>query len=214
MIKKVIYRVVFLGPQGSGKGTQAEMLSAKLKIPTISVGNIYRTEMGKNTILAEKVSGYYNQGKLIPDDITNALIERRLEKKDCKKGFILDGYPRTLAQAKNLEKLTEVTNVLLIDISDKESISRIAGRLMCSCGATYHIKFNPPAERGVCNKCGKELKVRKDDSEEMALRKRLQIYHEQIDPIVDFYTKTETFNRIDGEQDIDEVYRDLKRLFE
>lgn len=211
---KKIYKIVFLGPQGSGKGTQAEMLAEKFKLAVISTGNIYREEIKKRTIFGEKVATYYNQGKLVPDDITNALIEKRLAKKDCAKGFILDGYPRTADQAKALDKLIDLTQVILVDISDKEAIYRIAGRVMCKCGATYHYKFKPPKKEGICDKCGAELFVRKDDKEDLALRKRLAIYHEQIDPILKFYQEKEILHKINGKQSIPDVHQDIIKAFE
>lgn len=213
IMERKIYRIVFLGPQGSGKGTQAEMLAAELKIPVIATGDIYRTEAKKKTIFGEKVSSYINQGKLVPDDITNALVEKRLAAKDCQKGYILDGYPRTLAQVSVLDKLADLTQVILVDISNKEAVYRIAGRVMCKCGATYHYKFKPPKQQGVCDKCGSELFVRKDDKEESALRKRLAIYHEQIDPIIKFYEAKSILYKIDGEQSIKQVFNDIEKVF-
>lgn len=208
-----IYRIVFLGPQGSGKGTQAEIIEAELKIPVISTGKIYREESKKRTVFGEQVSTYVNQGKLVPDDITNALVEVRLAENDCKKGFMLDGYPRTIEQAENLDRFTELTHAVLINISDKEAIYRIAGRIVCSCGMTYHQKFNPPKKSGVCDRCGKELFVRKDDHEEKALRKRLAIYHEEIEPIIDFYRRKGILHIINGEpEDIKAIHQEVRKV--
>jgi adenylate kinase len=212
-MKKQIYRIVFLGPQGSGKGTQAEMLAAELKIPIIATGDIYRQEAKKKTIFGEKVASYMHQGKLVPDDITNSLVERRLSKKDCEAGFILDGYPRTLAQAEALVSLADLTQVILIDISDKEAIHRIAGRVTCKCGATYHYKYKPPKKEGICDKCGEPLFVRKDDKEEMALRKRLAIYHEEIDPLIKFYSQKGILHKINGEPSIAKVHQEVMAVF-
>jgi len=211
---KDIKKIVFLGPQGSGKGTQAAKLFLVFDIPVISPGNIYREELRKNTVLADKVAAYYNQGKLVPDDITNSLIEKRLSKKDCAGGFILDGYPRTIDQARALEKISDITHAILVEISDKEAMYRISGRRMCSCGEAYHIKFNPPRHDGVCDKCGAELSARKDDKEEMALRKRLAIYHEQIEPIIKFYQDKGVFYKINGKQFIEAVHKDIMDIFE
>ncbi|MFA6533917.1 MAG: nucleoside monophosphate kinase [Patescibacteria group bacterium] len=214
MVRKPIYQIVFLGPQGSGKGTQAEKLAADFKIPVIATGQIYRDEAKKKTVLGDKVASCVNQGKLVPDDITNDLIIRRLGKKDCRRGFILDGYPRTLAQAEALAAITSLTQAISIDLPDREAIARIAGRLICNeCGATYHLKANPPQEPGICDKCGAALLARKDDQAEAALRQRLAIYHEQIDPIVKFYENQGILCRIDGRQSIDEVYRAVKKVF-
>jgi len=213
VIEKKIHHIVFLGPQGSGKGTQAELLAKDLKLPVISTGAIYREESKKKTVLGEQVGTYMNQGKLVPDDITNALVSRRLEKKDCAKGFILDGFPRTLSQASALDEMVVLTHVILINISDKEAVYRISGRLMCKCGATYHQKFNPPKVIGVCDNCGEKLFVRKDDSEESALRKRLAIYHQEIDPIIEYYRQKNVLFQINGEKSISEVCADVIKIF-
>ena len=210
---KKIYRIIFLGPQGSGKGTQAKMLAGILKIPAISTGQIYRDTAKKRTVLGEKVSTYVHQGKLVPDDITNALVEKRLSKRVCAKGFILDGYPRNMDQVKTLDKITDLTHVILVGITDKESIYRIAGRIVCECGAIYHRKFKPPKKEGVCDKCGVTLTVRKDDKEELTLRKRLEIYHEQINPILNFYQDKNLLHEINGEQSIPDVHQDVVKIF-
>ncbi|MBI5621366.1 nucleoside monophosphate kinase [Candidatus Falkowbacteria bacterium] len=207
------YQIVFLGPQGSGKGTQAEKLAVILNLPVIATGDMYRREAAKLTILGEKISWYMHQGKLVPDDITNALITKRLGQPDCRRGFILDGYPRTIAQAQALAEVTKLTHVMLIDISDAAALVRIAGRVMCQCGATYHLKFNPPIERGVCDKCGQRLAVRKDDQQELALRQRLKIYHQEIDPIIARYEGAGILHRINGERLIEDVHRDVLALF-
>lgn len=212
MTKNKIHKIVLLGPMGSGKGTQAELISQKFKIPSISTGDIYRREMAENTDLGAMISSYYNQGLLVPDDITNALVEIRLEQPDCEKGFILDGYPRSLSQAKALAKMTDLTHVLSIEVSDREAVSRIHGRIVCNCGLSYHPRFNPPQKEGICDGCGGELYHRKDDDAEQALRKRLDIYHQEIRPLIDFYQERNIFYKINGEQDIKEVHQDIIKI--
>ncbi|MFH0856927.1 MAG: nucleoside monophosphate kinase, partial [bacterium] len=143
-------KILFIGPQGSGKGTQAELLGNKSKIPYISTGNIFRDNIAEETKLGKLAIKYINAGKLVPDKITNDLVKNRLSHKDIKKGFILDGYPRNLKQAKFLDTIAKLDIVFEIYISDKESIFRISGRRSCKCGAVYHLKFNPPERKGFC----------------------------------------------------------------
>ena len=202
-----------LGAQGSGKGTQADMLAQKLSLPVISLGRIYRAETEKKTVLGEKVAAYVNQGKLVPDDMTIFFMKERLSKSDCAKGFILDGYPRTLGQAESLEDISQITHAIFINISDKEAVYRISGRTMCKCGATYHYKFKPPKKEGICDVCGEKLFIRKDDKEEMALRKRFSIFHEEINPILDFYQTRNVLYRVDGDKSIEDVHQEIIKIF-
>src|SRR3989339_235478 len=152
------YFIVIMGPQGSGKSTQAKILAKGLKIPFFSTGRNFRLEARKKTLLAEQISTYINQGKLVPDEITNAVVEKKLTSKPFAKGFIMDGYPRTVNQAKALENMVGLTHVILVDIGNKEALHRISGRETCpECGETYHLKLDPPIKEGFCDKCGSHL---------------------------------------------------------
>ncbi|MFA5358804.1 MAG: nucleoside monophosphate kinase [Patescibacteria group bacterium] len=215
MVKdKKIYRIVFLGPQGSGKSTQAKILAQKLNIPIISTGEMYRHEAKKKTIFAEQVSGYINQGKLVPGEITNALVKKRLAKKDCAKGFVLDGYPRTIDQAIDLDEMTKITHVVLIDLADHEALYRISGREVCpKCEEVYHFKFKPPKVDNQCDRCNIKLVTRRDDDEDAALRKRLSIYREEIGPIIERYQNKKIIHEINGFRNIPQVEADVTKIF-
>jgi len=208
--KKKPLHIVFLGPQGSGKGTQAEMLSEEFNIPRISPGDIFRREIKKNTKLGKLIASYINKGNLAPEDLTNKIIVRRLRRSDCKKGFILDGFPRNMIQLNALEKMVNLNYVIFINISDKEAIRRLSGRRVCKCGMTYHLKFNPSKKKGICDKCGGKLFQRKDDTIKV-IKKRLKIYHNQTEPLVTYFKKKGVLIEVDGEQPIKKVYRDIIR---
>ncbi|MFC1613485.1 adenylate kinase [Patescibacteria group bacterium] len=201
-------KIIFIGPQGSGKGTQAEMLNKKLNIPYIYPGNILRENIANKTKLGKLVAEYLNNGKLAPNSVTNDLVKDRLEKDDVKNGFILDGYPRNLIQAEFLDKIAKADIVLEIYISDEEAVSRLSGRRSCKCGAIYHIKYNPPKQEGKCDKCGGALFVREDDKED-GIKERLSIYHNQTEPLLNNYKKQGILVRINGEQSIEDVHRDV-----
>lgn len=203
-------KIIFFGPQGSGKGTQAELLAKKFNIPAISTGAIYRQEIAKKTKLGKIAVKYLNKGILAPSNFTNEIMGKRLKKMDCKKGFILDGYPRDLIQAKFLDKTFKVDYVIEIVLSIKECLKRFSGRQNCICGAVYHLKFNPPKKKGICNKCGKELFVREDEKPE-AIKKRLQIYHQTTKPLLGEYQKRGILIKINGNQSIKEVYKEIIR---
>lgn len=197
--------IILFGPQGSGKGTQAGVISEKFGIPHISTGEIFRQEIKKSTALGKMTARIINDGNLMPDDITNKIVEGRLRGDDCQNGFVLEGYPRNLNQAKFLHDVTNIDLALEIWISDDEAVMRLGDRRTCpKCGAIYHLKFNPPKEAGVCDKCGKRLVIRDDDREE-AVRARLKTYHEQTEPLVKFYKKEDVYRKIDGMPSIPEV---------
>jgi len=198
-------KLIFIGPQGSGKGTQAKIIAKKLGIAHISTGDMFRNVKGK---LKEKVDKCINEGKLMPDDLTLEILKKRLEKSDCKSGFILDGYPRNLEQAKDLEKVTKIDEVIEIRISDKTAVHRLGGRWNCNkCGIAYNILTEPkPKKDKICNKCGGRLVQRKDDKFS-AIKKRLEIYHEDTEPILNYYK--EKLIRIDGEQNIKKVTEEI-----
>jgi len=199
--------IIFLGPPTSGKGTQAEMLAKKIGLVSISTGNIFRENIQKKTKLGKIAASFIDKGKLVPDDITNQLIAKTLKK--IKRGFILDGYPRNLSQAKALEKIVKIDSVFYIKISDKEAIQRIVGRRVCpACGRVYHIKVMRPKKKGICDVCGSKLIHREDDRKEV-IKKRLKIYHRDTEPVVGFYRKKGLLIEINGEQSIKEVYQDI-----
>lgn len=207
-------RIVLLGPPGAGKGTQASSIVKKYKIPHISTGDIFRKNIKEETALGMKAKDYIDKGLLVPDDVVVAIVKDRLTLDDCHDGFMLDGFPRTVAQAQALdEELKELSvrldKVINIEVVKEELIARVVGRRICKdCGATYHIKFNPPSDRGICDECGGELYQRKDDSEE-TVRKRIEIYLQETKPLINYYKKQEVLVEIDGEQDIDKVFLDI-----
>lgn len=206
-------KILLFGPQGSGKGTQGEMLADFLHIPLVVTGNIFRKNIGEETELGLKAKEFINKGELVPDQITIAMIADRLMDSDCREGFILDGFPRNIAQADALDSITDISHVLLINISDAEAVKRISGRRAClQCGATYHIKYKPPLKENICDKCSQEIVQRDDDTEE-ALKKRLEIYHQESEPILEKYQDKNILHKIKGEQSIEQVWQDVKKVF-
>ena len=207
-------KLVILGPPGAGKGTQAEYIVERYNIPHISTGDIFRENIKNNTELGKKAKSYMDKGLLVPDDLVIALVEDRLNKDDAKEGFLLDGFPRTVAQAvsldsildKNDEKLTKVIN---ISVDPEILIERAVGRRVCkTCGMTYHVKFNPPKEEGVCDKDGTKLIQRNDDTEE-TVKTRISVYFDQTAPLIDYYRAQNLLIDIDGAKDIDKVFDDI-----
>jgi adenylate kinase len=181
-------KLILLGAPGAGKGTQAEIISKKLGIPTISTGNILRAAVKNGTPVGLKAKAFMEAGALVPDEVIIGIMEERLAESDCANGYILDGMPRTIAQAEALEKASvEIDVALSIEISDEEIEARMTGRRTCiGCGATYHVVSAPPKKEGVCDNCGGELTVRKDDEPE-TVRNRLKVYHQETEPLLDFY---------------------------
>ena len=181
-------KLILLGAPGAGKGTQAEILSAKLNIPTISTGNILRAAIKEGTPIGLEAKSYMDAGKLVPDSVIIGIVAQRLEQPDCAKGFILDGVPRTIGQAEAIDRAgITFDRVLSIEISDAEIEERMSGRRVCqSCGAPYHIKAKPPKQEGVCDSCGGQLVQRADDAAE-TVRKRLEVYHGETEPLKGFY---------------------------
>lgn len=192
-------KLILLGAPGAGKGTLAEILTEKLGIPTISTGNIIREAVSKGTEMGLKAKAFTESGKLVPDDVVIGIINERLKKPDCERGFILDGFPRTIPQAEALCKMDfDVDIVVDIGITDEAVVERMAGRRVCKdCSATYHIKNIPPKKEGICDLCGADLIIRKDDDPQTVLD-RLAIYHEQTEPLIEFYKKTGKLFTIDG----------------
>jgi len=204
-----IHNIVFLGPQGSGKGTQAELLSKKLNLPQIVTGEIFRREIAAGTELGKKAREIGKRGELVPDEITNKIIAEEISKEQYRNGMIIDGFPRNLVQANALEQFLKVTQAILINISDKEATERISGRRTCPvCGLVYHMKYNPPMRNETCDKCSEKLVVRADDTEE-AIKKRLEIYHKDTEPVIYYYKQRGVLIEINGEQPIEKVQEDI-----
>ncbi|MBS4537335.1 adenylate kinase [Clostridium sp. D2Q-11] len=210
-------RLILLGPPGAGKGTQASGIINKYNIPHISTGDIFRKNIKEGTQLGKKAKEYMDQGLLVPDELVVDLVKDRLTQDDCKEGFLLDGFPRTVAQAEALD--TELNNlgweldrVINIQVSKDSLVERAVGRRICKdCGATYHIKFNPPTIPGKCDVCGGELYQRDDDTEE-TVSKRIEVYQKQTSPLINYYEEKDILANIDGQQDIDKVFDDIVKV--
>lgn len=206
-------RIVLLGPPGAGKGTQAAVLSKTLNIPHISTGDIFRANIKGGTPLGTLAKSYIDSGKLVPDDVTLDLVESRLANEDCVKGFIMDGFPRTIPQAKMFDVMLDNLNIKIeavinITVDDEVIVKRLGGRRMCSCGRTYHVENNPPKEEGICDVCKNPLYIRDDDREE-TIKERLRTYHEQTSPLVDYYQKRGLLKNFDGTKAIEETTREV-----
>lgn len=207
-------RLILLGPPGAGKGTQAVNIVKKYNIPHISTGDMFRKNIKEGTDLGIKAKEYMDKGLLVPDDLVVAIVKDRLTEDDCKEGFLLDGFPRTVNQADTLDVELkglnyELDKVINIDVSKEELIERAVGRRVCKdCGATYHIKFNPSKVENICDVCGGELIQRQDDTVE-TVTKRIEVYLEQTEPLIDYYEKKGILINIDGKQDIDKVFDDI-----
>ena len=202
--------LILLGAPGAGKGTQAELLMEKLHIPGISTGNMLREAMKNGTAVGEKAKYYMDNGLLVPDDVIMDIVAERVDQPDCKNGFILDGVPRTLAQAEALqERGVQIDHVVSIEIDDSVIEGRMTGRRVCgSCGASYHIEANPSKVEGKCDLCGGELTIRKDDAPE-TVRRRLVVYHEQTEVLKDFYAKLGKLRLVEGNQTIEGASEDI-----
>ncbi|MEG1757588.1 MAG: adenylate kinase [Oscillospiraceae bacterium] len=201
-------RLILLGAPGAGKGTQAEVISERMSIPIISTGNILKEAVRKETPLGVSAKDFMDKGELVPDEVIIGIVRDRLFEDDCKAGFILDGVPRTIAQANALTSLgIEIDKVLDIDVSDEEIVKRLSGRRICSsCGASFHTRFKPPIKEGICDKCGQPLIIRSDD-EETTVINRLKVYHENTEPLKDYYSKLGKLRVVDGHKDIAETTR-------
>ncbi|MBO4324542.1 MAG: adenylate kinase [Lachnospiraceae bacterium] len=210
-------KIVMLGAPGAGKGTQAKMIAARYEIPHISTGDIFRANIKEGTELGMKAKAFMDQGLLVPDELTLELIMDRFAQADCANGYVLDGFPRTIAQAEALtESLKKVGDALDyaidVDVPDENIVERMSGRRAClSCGGTYHIVFNPPKKEGICDLCGGELSIRKDDEPE-TVQKRLNVYHAQTQPLIDYYTGEGILKSVDGTQEVGKVFEDIKAI--
>ena len=207
--------IIFFGAPGAGKGTQAEIVSKRLNIPTISTGNIIREAIKNATEMGESAKKYIEAGKLVPDDVVIGIIKDRLDESDCKNGFILDGFPRTIPQAQALENMgVKIDVVLNIEVSDDDIVTRMSGRRTCpKCGATYHVEFQPPKTAGICDKCGGELYQRDDDKEDTVV-KRLKEYEEKTQPLVDYYKKQNILKTVNGSRTVEEVFEDISKILD
>jgi adenylate kinase len=210
--------IILFGPPGAGKGTQAKKMVDFYGIPQISTGDILRANVREGTELGLAAKAYMDKGELVPDDVLIGIIKNRLKEDDCKKGFILDGYPRTIPQADALAVILDeiekpIDVVLNLEVPDEELVERISGRLMCKCGASYHRTFNPPKKDDVCDICGSEVYQRADDKEE-AVQNRLNVYKKQTQPLINYYEIQGILVTLDGTRDIDDVFEDIKAILE
>jgi len=204
-------KIIMLGAPGAGKGTQAKMIAEKYAIPHVSTGDIFRANIKNGTELGMEAKKYMDAGKLVPDELTVKILLDRVAQPDCKDGYVLDGFPRTIPQAEVLDKALaelgeQIDYAINVDVPDENIVNRMSGRRACvSCGATYHIKYNAPKTENVCDACGKELIVRDDDKPE-TVQNRLSVYHEQTQPLIEFYGKKGVLKNVDGTMDMKDVF--------
>ena len=207
-------KIVLLGPPGAGKGTQAKSISNRYSIPHISTGDIFRKNISENTPLGIEAKKHIDKGQLVPDEVTINMVKDRLQQDDCKNGYLLDGFPRTVNQAEALQEFLNSRNedldtALLIEVPTGFILERMTGRRVCpSCGASYNIKFNPPTAQGKCDVCGSDVIQRKDDTEE-TVSERLDVYERQTQPLIDFYKERNLLSTVDGTQAINEVFESI-----
>jgi len=202
--------LILLGAPGAGKGTQGELISKKLGIPTISTGNMLREAMANGTELGKRIKQYMDEGALVPDELILSIVAERVAQPDCEKGFILDGVPRTLVQAEVLDaKGVQIDHVVSLEVDDSKIVGRMSGRRVCkNCGASYHIVNNPPKTEGVCDSCGSEVAIRKDDEPATVLH-RLEVYHASTEVLKSYYEKQGKLRTVEGDQPIEDAQRDI-----
>ena len=210
-------KIIMLGAPGAGKGTQAKKIAAKYDIPHISTGDIFRANIKNGTELGNKAKTYMDQGLLVPDELVVDLVVDRVQQDDCKNGYVLDGFPRTIPQAEALDKALaalgdKVDYAIDVNVPDENIVNRMGGRRACvGCGATYHLVYAPTKTEGICDVCGKELILRDDDKPE-TVQKRLNVYHEQTQPLIDYYTEAGILKEVDGTIDINDVFAEIVKI--
>lgn len=210
-------KIIMLGAPGAGKGTQAKKIADRYQIPHISTGDIFRANIKEGTELGKKAKSYMDQGLLVPDELTLELIMDRFQNPDCANGYVLDGFPRTIPQAEALTAALEkngdsIDYAINVEVPDENIITRMSGRRAClACGATYHVVYAPTKEEGVCDRCGEKLVLRDDDKPE-TVKKRLDVYHSQTQPLIDYYTKQGKLAEVDGTQSVDAVFDAVVRI--
>lgn len=210
-------KIIMLGAPGAGKGTQAKKIAEKYHIPHISTGDIFRSNIKNGTELGRQAKTYMDQGLLVPDELTVNLVIDRVQQEDCKDGYVLDGFPRTIPQAEALTKALDslgqkMDYAIDVDVPDENIVNRMSGRRACvSCGATYHVAYAAPKKEGICDVCGAELMLRDDDKPE-TVQKRLGVYHEQTQPLIDYYTKAGILKSVDGTKDLDDVFKAVTEI--
>lgn len=207
-------KIIMLGAPGAGKGTQADKICAKYNIPHISTGDIFRANIKNNTVLGQKAKSYMDKGELVPDELVVDLVVDRIKADDCTNGYVLDGFPRTIPQAEALDVALAAINdkvdyAINVEVPDENIINRMSGRRACvACGATYHIVHIPTKVEGVCDKCGAELILRDDDKPE-TVKNRLNVYHEQTQPLIDYYTAKNVLHEVDGTKAMEDVFSSI-----
>lgn len=210
-------KIIMLGAPGAGKGTQAKQIADKYKIPHISTGDIFRANIKNNTELGQKAKQYMDQGLLVPDELTCDLVMDRIKQDDCKNGFILDGFPRTIPQAEALDAALDKINekmdyAINVDVPDENIVNRMGGRRCClNCGATYHVVTIPTKVEGICDRCGSPVVLRDDDKPE-TVQKRLTVYHDQTQPLIDYYEKQSILKTVDGTKSMEAVFDDIAAI--
>lgn len=207
-------KIIMLGAPGAGKGTQAKKIAQKYNIPHISTGDIFRANIKNGTELGNKAKSYMDQGLLVPDELTCDLVVDRINQEDCANGYVLDGFPRTIPQAEALKNALDKMDAKIdfaidVDVPDENIVTRMSGRRAClACGCTYHIVYNAPAKEDICDVCGAKLVLRDDDKPE-TVQKRLTVYHDQTQPLIEFYAKEGVLKQVDGTQDLEKVFQDI-----
>ncbi|MCR5771575.1 MAG: adenylate kinase [Butyrivibrio sp.] len=210
-------KIIMLGAPGAGKGTQAQMICDKYNIPHISTGDLFRSNIKNGTELGKKAKEYMDKGQLVPDELTVELLLDRVAKDDCKDGYVLDGFPRTIPQADVLDKeLTKLSDkidyAINVEVPDENIVRRMSGRRAClKCGATYHIEHIPPKQEGICDRCGSEL-VQRDDDKPETVQNRLSVYHEQTQPLITYYDGKNILKTVDGTKDMNDVFEDIVKI--
>jgi adenylate kinase len=210
-------KIIMLGAPGAGKGTQAKMIADKYGIPHISTGDIFRANIKEQTALGMEAKQYMDKGALVPDELTVKILLDRVAKDDCNTGYVLDGFPRTIPQAEVLDKAVaelgeHIDYAINVEVPDENIVNRMSGRRAClACGATYHVVHVPPKKEGICDRCGKELVLRDDDKPE-TVKKRLSVYHEQTQPLIDYYAQKNILKEVDGTKDMNDVFSDIVNI--